>query len=141
MLLQSYFPFPVLNRQTTFFQKSFHISWIYYLLSQRFLYLMTVKLPKVRNNLFEEISRQWDCIVSKNTCFQRIFMGIKKKSKEFLCVFLFFWVVFSIFRGLSNISLIRYFFVEAYPFKNICQMEIFINAYLPNCLITCLLNK
>ena len=89
-------------------------------------------------------------------------MGIKKKSKEtfqwlrkmegtrlvafnflflFQCVLLFFGLAFSIFRGLSNISLIRYFFVEAYPFKIICQMEIFVNVYLPNCLITCLLNK
>ena len=24
---------------------------------------------------------EWDCIVSKNTCFQQIFMGTEKKSK------------------------------------------------------------
>ena len=82
MLLQSYFPFPALNKQTTFFKKSFHISCIYYLLFQRFLYLMTVNLPNVRNNLLEEMNRQWDCIVSKSTWFQQIFMGTKKKSKE-----------------------------------------------------------
>ena len=55
--------------------------------------------------------------------------------------FVVLWLVFSIFRGLSNISSIRYFFVEAYPFKNIYQMEIFVNVYLSNCLITCLLKK
>ena len=49
------------------------------MLSQRFLYFMTVMM---RNNLFEEINRQWDCIVLKNTYFQRIFMGIKKGIKK-----------------------------------------------------------
>ena len=33
-----------------------HISCVYYLLSQRFLYLMTVKLPNMRNNLLEEMN-------------------------------------------------------------------------------------
>ena len=37
---------------------------------------------------------------------------------------LFFLLVFSFFRGLFIISLDD-FFVEAYPFKNIYQMEIF----------------
>ena len=43
---------------------------------------MTVKLTKVRNNIFFEMNCQWDCIVSKNICFQRVFMGTKKKGKE-----------------------------------------------------------
>ena len=43
---------------------------------------MTVILPNVRNNLLEEMNPQWDCIVSKNTCFQQISMGTEKKSKE-----------------------------------------------------------
>ena len=43
---------------------------------------MTVKLPKVRNNLLEEMSPEWDCIVSKDTCFYYIFMETEKKSKE-----------------------------------------------------------
>ena len=79
MLLQFYFPFLVLNhsnkkdkmiklikliKQTNYyFQESFHISCINYLLSQivfHRLYLMTVKLPKVRNNISEETNRQWD---------------------------------------------------------------------------------
>ena len=68
MLLQLYFPFPILNRKT---QKRFFISWVYCLHLQRFLYLMTVKLPKVRNNLLEE-----------NTCFQQIFIGTEKKRKD-----------------------------------------------------------
>ena len=84
ILLQSYFSFPVLNRKTFFyfFKKSFHISCVYYLLSQRFFYLMTVKLPKKRNNLLEEMNPKWDCIVSRNTCFQQIFIATEKKSKE-----------------------------------------------------------
>ena len=58
-----YFPFPLLNRKTQ--KNKFFISCVYYLLSQRFLYLMTVKLSKVRNNLLEEMNPEWDCIVSK----------------------------------------------------------------------------
>ena len=42
------------------------------------------------------------------------------------------------FRGLSIISSVRYFFVEVYQFKNICQMEIFLLVYLQK---ECLLNK
>ena len=49
----------------------------------------------------------------------------------FLCVLLFFLLVFSSFRGPSIISLVRYFFTEAYLFKNICQIEIFVIVYLP----------
>ena len=43
---------------------------------------MTVKLPKKRNNLLEEMNPKWDCIVSRNTCFQQIFIATEKKSKE-----------------------------------------------------------
>ena len=113
---------------------------------------MTIKLSKVRNNLFEEMNRQWDCTVSKHTCFQRIFMGKKKRAKKlfdgkriwktrgqqysssyyyFLCVLLVFLLVFPFFRELSIISSVGHFFVEAYPFKNICQTEIFVIVYLP----------
>ena len=46
----------------------------------------------------------------------------------FLCVLLFFLPVFSFFRTLSIISSVRYFLIEAYPFKNICQMENFRNC-------------
>ena len=79
MLLQLYFPFPILNRKT---QKRFFISWVYYLHLQRFLYLMTVKLPKVRNNLLEEMNPEWDCIVSKTRAFKKFSWEQKKKSKE-----------------------------------------------------------
>ena len=54
----------------------------------------------------------------------------------FMCV-LFLLLVFSFSRELF-ISSGRYFFVEAYPSKNICQMEIFVIVYLPK---ECLLNK
>ena len=56
----------------------------------------------------------------------------------FLCVLLFLLLVFSFFRALSIISLVTHFLVEAYPFKNICQMEILVTVYLPK---ECLLNK
>ena len=48
----------------------------------------------------------------------------------FLCVLLFFLLVFSFFRTLSIVSSVRYFLIEAYPFRNICQMEIFVTVYL-----------
>ena len=75
--------FPVKYKKAISSNKNVHISCAYYLLSQRFLYLMTLKLPKVRNNLLEEMNPQSDCIVSKNTCFQEIIMGTEKKSKQF----------------------------------------------------------
>ena len=53
------------------------------MLLQRFLFLMTVKLLNVRNNLLEEMNPEWDRIVSKNTCFQEIFMGTEKRVKRF----------------------------------------------------------
>ena len=49
----------------------------------------------------------------------------------FLCVLLVFLLVFPFFRELSIISSVGHFFVEAYPFKNICQTEIFVIVYLP----------
>ena len=39
------------------------------------------KLPKVRNNLLEQINLQWDHIVSTNTCFQR---NRNRKANKFL---------------------------------------------------------
>ena len=42
------------------------------------------------------------------------------------------------FRGLSVFLSVRYFFGETYPFKNICQVEIFVIVYL---LKECLFNK
>ena len=52
------------------------------MLSQRSLYLMTVKLRKMGKNLPDDINPQLQCIVLKNKCFQQIFMGAEKKSKE-----------------------------------------------------------
>ena len=78
MMLQSYFLFPVLNRNT----KNIDI-FRYLTCFQRSLYLITVKLLKVRNNLFDEMNPEWgECTVSKNTCFQQIFMGTETMSKE-----------------------------------------------------------
>ena len=71
------------KQKNYFFNKKIQISCVYYLLSQRSLYLMAVKLPEVGNSLLEEMNWQRNCIVSKNTCFQQIFLGAEKKSKEF----------------------------------------------------------
>ena len=109
---------------------------------------MMVKLPKVGNNLLQEMSPQQNCNVSKKHVLstnwsrkeeQINFSTVKEYGRlvvfKFLFlllgVFLFFLLVLSFFRGLSIISPVRYFFVEAYPFKNICQMEIFVTVYLP----------
>ena len=43
--------------------------------------------------------------------------------------FVVFLLVFPFYRKLSIISSVRYFLIEAYPFKNICQME-----HIRNCL-------
>ena len=48
----------------------------------------------------------------------------------FVCV-VFLTSLFLFFRGISIISSVRYFFVEAYWFKIICHMEIFVISYLP----------
>ena len=49
----------------------------------------------------------------------------------FLCLLLFLLLVFSFFRALSIISSVTYFFVQAYTFKNISQMEILVTVDLP----------
>ena len=41
-----------------------------------------VKLPKVGNNLLEDMKLEWDCIFTKNTYFQQNFMEAEKKNKE-----------------------------------------------------------
>ena len=41
----------------------------------------------MRNNLREEMNPEWDCIVSKNTCFQQIFMETEKKRKEIFLLY------------------------------------------------------
>ena len=69
-----------------FFRRIFHISFIYYLLSQRFLYLMTVKLPEVRNNHFEEMNRQWNCIVSKHVLSTNFYGNKKEEQRNFSMV-------------------------------------------------------
>ena len=82
MLLQSNFLFPVLNRKTIFSKKFSYFLRVLFAFAKSFV-LMTAKLPEVKNNLLED--PQWDCIVSKNTCFQQIFMKEKiKKTKEIL---------------------------------------------------------
>ena len=67
-----------IKQKKLFFQKKIHISCIYYLLSQRFLYLMAVKLPKMRNNLLEEMNPKLDCIFSKKVLSTN-FQGNRKE--------------------------------------------------------------
>ena len=67
-------------KQKNYFLKKKNSNFLH---SQRFLYLMAVKLPKVGNSLLEEMNWQRNYIVSKSTCFQQILMGAEKKSKEF----------------------------------------------------------
>ena len=55
-----------------------------------------------------------------------------------LCVLLFFLLMFSFYRALSIISSVTNFLVEAYPYKNISQVEILVTVYLPK---ECLLKK
>ena len=79
MLLQSYFLFPVLNRKTIFSKTySYFLSLLF-----AFTYIFVFNDSKItKDNLFEEMNTKWDCIFSKNTCFQQIFMGTEKKSKK-----------------------------------------------------------
>ena len=56
----------------------------------------------------------------------------------FLCVLLLFLLGLSLFRGLSIILSVKYFFVEADTFKNIFQIEILVIVYLSK---KCLLNN
>ena len=70
-----------------FFQNKFFISRFFYLFPQRLLCLMKSKwtnLPKVTYKILWQINLQYDCIVSKNTCFQFIMRNIKKGNKESL---------------------------------------------------------
>ena len=54
-----------------------------------------------------------------------------------VCVVVFLTSIF-LFKRAFYYFIRRYIFVDAYPFKNNCQMEIFITVYLPK---QCLLNK
>ena len=56
-------------------QNNFHISYVYYLLSQRLLYLLKPK-PNYRRGEIIFLSRS-------NTCFQRILIGNRKANKVF----------------------------------------------------------
>ena len=80
-----FFPFPLLNRKTTL-SKKFHISCVHYLLSQRFLYLIMHKLPKVRSNFFEE-SKRWTpnetALFQKTSAFNKLPWEQKRRVKNF----------------------------------------------------------
>ena len=80
MLLQSYFPFPALNRKTIFSKKNSYFLRLLFAFTKIFVF-NDGKLTNLRNNLLEEKKPEWACFVSKNTCLQQIFMGTEKKSK------------------------------------------------------------
>ena len=61
MLLQSHFPFAVLNRKTIFSKKNLYFLRLLFAFTKIFEF-NTVKLPKVKNNLSEEMNPEWDCI-------------------------------------------------------------------------------
>ena len=71
------FRFLYLNRKTISSKEFSYFLRLLFAFSK--IYLMTVKLPKVRNNLLEEMNHEWDCTVSKNTCFQQIFMETEQE--------------------------------------------------------------
>ena len=56
------------------------------MLSERLLYLMTVKLPNIRNNLLEEMNPKWDCIVSKKHVLSTNFHENRKVEQRHLAV-------------------------------------------------------
>ena len=83
MLLQSYFPFLVLNRKTILSKKKKKSNLLRLLLAYAKTFVFNDgQITKVGNNLLEEMDPQWNCIVSKNTYFQQIFMEAKRKVKK-----------------------------------------------------------
>ena len=80
-----YFPFPVFKQESYFFKKKIHIFCVYYLLSQSFLYLKTVKLTKLRNNSSgDEFRMGLNCF--KKRVLSNNFQGNRKKIvKTFFC--------------------------------------------------------
>ena len=78
MLLQSYFPFPVLNRKIIFSKKFSNFLRLRFA-SQRYLYLITVKLPKVRNNILEEMNPRVRLHCFKKHALSKNFHGNRKE--------------------------------------------------------------
>ena len=117
---------------------------------------MRVKSPKLRYNLFEEMNRQWDCVVSKKKRtfneflweqkrrVKKLFDGkriwktrVQQYSSSYFCSCVSCCFSYQYFPYLEGF-LLFHFFIEAYPFKNICQMETFVIVYLSK---ECLLKK
>ena len=155
MLLQSYFPFPVLNRKTIF-SKNFS-NFLRLLLA--FTKIFVFNNGQITEG--EKYSFRGDEFSVRLHCFKKHVLSTKEQQRETfsmvklkeyakheissiqvllfvsVCIVVFLTSIF-LFRGLSIISSVRYFFVEVYQFKNICQMEIFVIVYLPK---KCLLNN
>ena len=81
MLLQLCFLFPVLNTKTIFSKMFSYIFRLLFAFTKIFVFNDGQK-PKVRSSFLEKMNLQCHCIVPENTCFQQIFMGTGKKSKE-----------------------------------------------------------
>ena len=80
MLLQSCFLFPVLNIKTIF-SKIF--SYFFRLLfAFTNIFVFNDDQISEGESFLEKMNHQCHCIVSKNTCFQQIFMGTGKNSNE-----------------------------------------------------------
>ena len=63
-------------------QKSFHVYYVYYLFSQKFLYFTEIeaKLPKVRNNLFEQVFSNGIALFLKTRA--TYFNGMQRKENQ-----------------------------------------------------------
>ena len=143
MLLQSYFPFKFLAF-TICFHKNVCIQWRSncwrweIIFSRRWIPKGIALFQKIV--AFNKFS--WEQKRRVNKLFDG--KGIRKVSSTrvlpfvSVCVFVFLTSTFLFFRGLSIFSSVRYFFVEAYPLKKFCQMEIFAIVYPWK---ACLLNK
>ena len=73
-----------IKHKNYFFEKNSYFLRLLFAFTKIFVFNDGQKLTEVRNNFLEEMNPQWDCIVSKNTCFQQIFRGTEKKSKKIL---------------------------------------------------------
>ena len=118
MLLQCCYNriFRKIKQKKLFFEKENHISCVYYLLSQRFLCLMTVKLPNVRMH----------CL--KKQVFSANFHQQQKRVSIVSVV-----SIISFYYFIGNI-----YFNRSLPIQKIfVRWKIFAAAYLPKkCLLT-----
>ena len=74
-----FFSVSCIKQTNNFFQFFFHIYCIHYLFSQRFFYVMMIKLPKVKNNLFKVYESPMILHYFKKHVFSKNCYGNKKE--------------------------------------------------------------